>query len=259
MGLLINTMYALKEKLKRKELTIGSWISIDNEITAEIMAKSGFEWLVIDREHTTITTEGMFRLIQIISLANKPVLVRIGANDPLLIKQAMDAGASGIVVPMVNTPDDARQAVESVYYPPRGKRGVGLFRAQGYGDTFQEYMSQLDNTGVVIVQIEHYEAVQNLEEILAVEGVDGFMIGPYDLSGSINLPGQFDDPRVQELLRLVEQKMAQSAKPGGYHIVRTAPTDLEKRIAAGYTFIAYGVDMIMFSEKVSSMLQSTSS
>jgi 2-keto-3-deoxy-L-rhamnonate aldolase RhmA len=243
-------MTTLKDKLAKRQLTVGSWLSIASTESAEIMLGGGYDWLAIDMEHTAIGTEAMAKMIQTVALGGLPVLVRVGVNDALLIKRAMDAGATGVIVPMINTADDARRAVEALYYPPRGKRGVGLARAQGYGRNFENYRAWADRQSVLIAQVEHHEGVRNLEDILAVDGVDGFMIGPYDLSGSLGRPGDFDSPAVADALARVRDVMARAAKPGGLHIVHPDAATLRARVAEGYRFIVYGVDQIFLTMAV---------
>jgi 2-keto-3-deoxy-L-rhamnonate aldolase RhmA len=240
----------LKRKLGDKDLTIGSWLSFSHASLCEMMAGAGFDWLVIDMEHTSIDYREALDMIRIIDLSGCDPLVRVGENDPTVIKRVMDSGARGVVVPMVNTPEEAARAVGSVYYPPAGFRGVGLFRAQKYGAGFAEYRAWLEKEAVVIVQIEHIRAVENLKAILDVEGVDGFIVGPYDLSASLNLPGQFDHPRVSEALAEVERVMRAHQKTGGSHIVHSNPSELKAAVARGYRFLAYGDDMVFFSEKL---------
>lgn len=242
----------LKAKLRAKATTIGSWLSFDYEPTAEMMARSGFEWLVIDMEHTATAADGMGRLIRTIDLAGCVPLVRVGANDPLLIKQALDSGAEGVIVPMICTRAEAEAAARSAHYPPEGTRGVGLWRAQGYGSSFPAYKERAARDTVLIVQIEHWQAVENLDDILAVPAVDGFIIGPYDLSGSIGDPGNFEHPRFVECLEKVERCARDHSKPGGYHLVHPDAEGslLRQKLAAGYRFIAYGTDMIFFGRQV---------
>lgn len=239
----------LKRKLARRQLSIGSWLSFSFPPLTEMMAGAGFEWLAVDMEHTAIDFAGAQQAIQIIDLAGCIPLVRVGGNDPLLIKRSMDAGAHGVIVPMINSPEDARRAVESVYYPPRGKRGAGLSRAQRYGAGFDEYRSWAETGSILIVQIEHIRAVENMESILAQEGVDGFLVGPYDLSASLNLPGQFDHPAVTAALDEIRRVMAGGSKAGGFHVVHSNREELQARIQQGFTFIAYGADMVFFAEK----------
>ena len=171
----------LKTSLENCKLSIGSWITLAHPAIAEIMASAGFDWLVVDLEHSVITIREAEELIRIIELANVVPLVRLSSNNSTQIKRVMDAGASGVIVPMVNTASDAKTAVEAVKYPMEGLRGVGLARAQGYEALFNEYLDWQKNGTIVIVQIEHINAVNNLEEILTVPGVDGYIIGPYDL------------------------------------------------------------------------------
>jgi 2-dehydro-3-deoxyglucarate aldolase len=240
----------LKTKLLRRKLSIGSWLSWGFSPTTEIMAKAGFDWLVVDMEHTAIDYAEAQQMIQTIDLAGCIPLVRVGDNDPLIIKRVLDCGAHGVVVPMINSPDEAKRAVDAAYYPPKGSRGVGLSRAQEYGMGFPAYRDKALEETVVIVQIEHIQGVENLEAILAVDGVDGFIVGPYDLSGSLGHPGNFAHPEVQKALAHVVTVMRASSKPGGYHVVATDHDELRQRIQDGYTFVAYGDEMVMFAEKV---------
>ncbi len=235
----------IKSKLINNELTIGSWITIAHPAIAEIMAKAGFDWLTVDLEHSVITIREAEELIRVINLHNIPSLVRLTENDASQIKQVMDAGANGIVVPMVNYKADAEKAVAAVYYPPKGKRGVGLARAQGYGATFNNYRDWLDNEAVIIVQIEHIEAVNNLEEILAVEGIDGYIIGPYDLSASMGMPGKLEHPDVIEAIEKIKTIGTAMNKPGGLHVVEPNTEQLRQSIEKGFKFLAYSLDIRM--------------
>ncbi len=240
----------LKECLHRGNLTIGSWLSFGFTPVCEMMARAGFEWLVIDMEHTAIDVSSQLQLIQIVELAGCTPLVRVGANDELLIKRALDAGAHGVLVPSVNSREEAEHAVAATYYPPRGARGAGLGRASGYGLGFDRYKEWADQQIVLMVQIESAAGVRNLSEILSVEGVDGFIVGPYDLSGSLGCPGNWSSPPVVEALERVQKVMAASTKPGGFHVVSSSHRELEQRIEEGYRFLAYGDDMVFLAEKL---------
>jgi 2-dehydro-3-deoxyglucarate aldolase len=240
---------SLKEKLRNKETTIGSWITLGHTGIAEIMAKAGFDWLTIDMEHSAITIEHAQQLIQVIDLSGSVPLVRVGVNDATIIKRVMDCGAHGVIVPMINTVEDAERAVKAVKYPPLGNRGVGLARAQGYGSSFDEYKEWLDKESVVIVQVEHIDSVNNLESILQVAGVDGFIVGPYDLSGSFGVPGQFEHPEVVNALNRINEVAARTSVAAGFHVV---PPDLEavySKIDEGYSFLAYSLDILFLGEQ----------
>jgi 2-dehydro-3-deoxyglucarate aldolase len=241
---------SLRSRILDKELTLGSWLSFGYPYSAEIMAKAGFEWMVIDLEHGAIDMGEARSLIQIIDLAGCTPLVRVAVNEPVRIKQALDAGARGVIVPMVNTPREAEAAVKAAYYPPAGSRGVGLARAQDFGFGFEAYRVEAAAETIVIVQIEHIDAVRNLDAILAVTGVDGFMVGPYDLSGSVGHPGDFNHPAVRDAMKEVGRVAKEASKPAGYHVVHPDRELLKAKIDEGFTLIAYGDDMVFFREKV---------
>ena len=244
----------LKLKLKNRELSIGSWISIGNSSVAEIMAQAGFEWLTIDMEHSAIDISQAQELIRIIELGGIVPLVRISNNSPDVIKHAMDAGAHGVIVPMVNSKEEAEQAVKSVRYPASGIRSVGLSRAQKYGFDFNGYKEWLEKESIVIVQIEHIKAVNNLEAILCTPGVDGSIIGPYDLSGSLGCPGEFDRSEVKAELQKYEKVCNYLNKPMGFHIVQPDSGLANEYKLKGYTFLAVGLDTLYLGTKCREVL-----
>lgn len=233
---------------EKKRVSIGSWITIPHPSIAEIMAKSGFDWLVVDMEHSPIGMSGAEELIRVINLCGLPAMVRVGENNPNLIKRVMDAGASGVIVPMVNTKEQAKQAVEAVKYPPDGHRGVGLARAQGYGTMFDEYKEWVKKESTVIIQIEHIDAVRNIDSILSVSDIDGFIVGPYDLSGSLGIPGQFDHPDMKDALEIINKAVKKWNIPSGFHVVMPDADAAIKKIREGYSFIAFGVDFLFLGE-----------
>ena len=238
----------LKQKIKNAELTIGSWITLGNTSVAEIMANAGYDWLVVDLEHTTISVEQAGELIRTIELSGISSLVRLTNNDESQIKRMLDAGARGIVVPMVKSASDAKYAVAATRYPPLGNRGVGLARAQCYGSSFKEYFSWQADTNdgpIVVVQIEHIDAVNNLEDILSVKGVDAFIIGPYDLSCSMGIPGEFDNPQFTDVMKNIIETGDKLGAVSGIHVVEPDIEKLNNAINEGYKFIAYSVDIRM--------------
>ena len=144
----------LKKLLKNKGLTVGSWITIGHPSVIEILSNAGFDWLTIDMEHNSIDPSMMQTLISTIQSKDIAALVRVSKNEEVPIKHALDAGADGIIVPMINNENDAKKAVEYAKYPPNGRRGVGLSRAQNYGAGFNDYKEWADENLVVIAQIE---------------------------------------------------------------------------------------------------------
>lgn len=241
-------MASLKKRIRNNELTIGSWVTLADTSIVEIMAKAGFDWLTIDMEHSAITLDHAQNLIRVIDLCGVPPLVRVGENDPNHIKRVMDTGAHGVIVPMVNSKEEAQRAVDAVKYPPLGNRPVGLSRAQGYGVDFDRYKEWVSTDSIVIVQIEHVKAVENLEDILTVDGVDGFIVGPYDLSGSMGVPGDFDCPEMIEALKRIVKVSKEIQKTSGFHVVPPEPELVKGRIQDGYRFIAYSVDFLLIGE-----------
>ena len=235
----------LKHKLLSGEKTIGSWLTMPSLAISELMAKVGFDWLTIDLEHSSLSIEQAGEMIRIIDLAGVSPLVRLTSNDGNQIKRVMDSGAHGIIVPMVNTKGDAEQAVSSVYYPPKGIRGVGLARAQDYGIGFHEYRDWLEENAIIIVQIEHIDAVNNLKDILSVDGVDGYIIGPYDLSASLGVSGEFDHSSMIEAMNEIYRVATTLGKYGGIHIVEPDTDLLKQSVLEGFTFLAYSVDFRM--------------
>ena len=240
----------MKQRLIQKELTIGSWITIGSETVAELMAHQNFDWLVVDCEHSAIGLERASNLVRVIQRGGTPCFVRVGVNDANLIKRTMDMGIDGLIVPMVCSASDAERAVSAIHYPPVGQRGVGLARAQGYGLSFEEYKEWLADHSVLIVQIEHINAVRNLEAIMDTDGVDGFLIGPYDLSGSIGVPGEFDHPEMLAALTRVREISEARGYLRGCHVISPDGQALSKAIDEGYQFIAQSLDTLFFASSM---------
>jgi 2-dehydro-3-deoxyglucarate aldolase len=220
------------------------------------MAAAGFDWLVLDTEHSVLELSEVQMLIQVLEGRGCPAIVRLTSNHPDQIKRVMDAGATGVMVPMIKTAADAEAAVRAVYYPPQGQRGVGLARAQGYGARFQQYRHWLEENAVIIAMIEHIDAVNAIDSILSVPGVDAYIIGPYDLSGSIGRPGEFDYPEVQAAIERVKDAGRRLGKPGGIHVVEPDVDQLRHNIQAGFSFLGYGLDIRILDTVCRSHLQS---
>ena len=238
----------IKEKLNNNKLTVGSWVTLPSTAIVEIMCNAGYDWLVVDMEHTTISIEQAGELIRTIELSGVSSLVRLTSNDENQIKRVMDAGAQGIVVPMVKSVEDAKSAVAATRYPPLGNRGVGLSRAQGYGASFQEYLSwqsDMDDGPVIVVQIEHIDAVDNLEDILNTEGIDAFIIGPYDLSCSMGIPGEFGHLEFKQTIENIIEIGCKVGAVSGLHVVEPDIEKLNEAIKVGHKFVAYSVDIRM--------------
>lgn len=238
----------LKKLLFEKRQTYGTWITIPHLLIPEILAAAGFEWLVVDMEHSSMELNDVLPLVMSIEANDMVPLVRVGENNPNLIKRVMDAGAYGVIVANVCNKDDAGAAVSSVKYPPIGARGIGLYRAQKYGRQFEEYKKWLAEESIVIVQIEHIDAVNNIEEIFSTSGIDAFIIGPYDLSGSLGKPGEFNDSKVIDALKRVMDAASRYNMPAGFHSVSSDPGEARRRREEGYIFLAFSMDAIFLGD-----------
>lgn len=245
----------LKEKLRRGVQTVGTWVSLAHPALAEMAAKAGFDWVTIDLEHSSITLRECEDLIRVIDLAGATPLVRLTSNDRDQIKRVMDSGARGVIVPCVCSREEAEAAVSAVHYPPAGRRGVGLARAQGYGADFAGYRARLPREGVVIVMIETAKAVDRVEAILSTPGVDGYLLGPYDLSASLGVIGQTSHPKVEAAVAKVRAAGRKLKKPGGIHVVEPDPKALKARLRQGFGFVAYSVETRIYDASVREALR----
>jgi 2-keto-3-deoxy-L-rhamnonate aldolase RhmA len=229
---------------------IGSWITLNHPSIAEIMADAGFDWLCIDMEHSVTDYFEAQQLIIAIQSKGLQAYVRVGENNPRIIKRILDAGADGIIVPSVNSAAEAKKAVNAVKYPPFGNRGVGLARAQDYGFGFEKYKEEKAKNIKLIVQIEHINAIKELDTIIQTEGVDGTFIGPYDLSGSMGKPGKWDELDVVEALRIYEETALKYDKLIGFHVVPVEPALITEKINKGYNFIAFSFDAFFLGSTI---------
>jgi 2-dehydro-3-deoxyglucarate aldolase len=241
--------YGLRKKVLNNDLTLGSWITIGHNSIIEIMATAGFDWLTVDLEHSAIDLEKAQDLIAHIQSSGISALIRVSKNEEVIIKRVMDAGANGVIVPSVNNKSEAEMAVGFVKYPPKGMRGVGLARGQNYGIGFEEYKTWLSDNAVVIAQIEHIKAVENLEDIISTEGIDGIIIGPYDLSASMGYPGEYDRPDVQSALGQIKKVCGSKGVTMGFHVIPPDHKALREKMDEGYRFLAFSIDFLFLGEK----------
>jgi 2-keto-3-deoxy-L-rhamnonate aldolase RhmA len=229
----------MKDQLQKRHPLIGTMVTIGSSMISEILSSCGFDWLWIDMEHSTINLEQVQHLVQ--SMRNNCAsIVRVPFNDHIWIKQVLDIGVDGIIVPQVMNAQEAENAIKAAKYPPRGIRGVGGSRAQGYGLNFSNYIQEANDRGLVVLQIEHVDAVRNIEEILQVPGFDAIMIGPSDLAASFGKLGQPQDPEVQTAIETVRSACAKHKMPAG--IFALHPEDARKYLKQGFQLVATGID-----------------
>lgn len=241
----------LRERLRNDSPTIGTIVSAASCDVAEVMSLVGFDYLWIEAEHAPLGFSEVQRLIQAIG-GRCPALVRIPENAEVWFKKALDTGCDGLVVPQIKTADDARRAVQCAYYPPRGARSVGITRAQGYGTTFTEYVETINDRLLLVLQIEHATAVENIEEIAAVDGIGALLVGPFDLSGSLNRLGDITHPDVENRIQRVRDVCCQAGVPLGIFAVDAVSA--RRYIAEGFRLIALAADTtFMYREAVRSL------
>jgi len=226
-------------RLRQNDLLIGTMLTIPAPEVAEMIAKCGFDWLFMDGEHGALSILEWQRMMQAVG-GRCPNVLRVPGCTEQDIKKALDIGADGIIVPMVNDAGQAQQAVDWSKYPPRGRRGIGLARAQGYGLDFGDYMATADDGIALIVQAEHIDAVDNIEAITQVDGIDAVFIGPYDLSASMGKTGEVEDPEVVAAIDRVTLACRQNNMALGYFGVSAA--SVRPYIDQGYNLICAGVD-----------------
>ncbi len=243
----------LKQAWREGRPTFGAIATIPSIQTVRIMAQS-LDWLIVDLEHGPIdlsTAHGM-----IMATAGTPCvpLARVAANEPHLAKAPMDIGALGINFPMISSRDDAEKAVRSLRYPPRGDRLWGPFHAPfRWNVSMADYMASADDDMICMITIEHVEAVERIDEIMATPGIDIAVIGPGDLATSINKRGLIDDPQVQELMARAEQGILRSGVPIG-GVARTAE-QANAMIARGYVALALGFDWSLFQRGIAASFE----
>ena len=191
---------SFRHRLREGRPLIGALLQMPLPEVAEIYAHAGYDWLFVDLEHSPMEARQALDIITAVD-SRVPCVVRVPWNDEAHIKKALDIGATGIIVPLVNTVEDAKRAVDRCKYPPQGVRSVGITRAQRFDLDFDGYMQRANDEVAVIVQIEHVDAARNIDAILDVPGIDGVFVGPFDLSGSMGKPGKINDPEVQQAIR----------------------------------------------------------
>ena len=241
-----------RARLKRREQLLGTMVTLASAASAEVLASLGLDWLFIDGEHGPLETRELTQILQAVS-HKTACIVRVPEAAEVPIKKVLDLGAHGIIVPQVNTAEQAANVVRWARYAPEGARGVGLARAHGYGVTFREYVSAANREIAVIVQAEHVRAVENIEAIVRVPGVDAVLLGPYDLSASLGKMGEVDHPDVVAAIGRVTDVCRAAAMPLGYFGVTAAA--VQPYVARGYTLIVAGVDTLYLANGAKALLK----
>lgn len=236
----------IRQSLQGNKPSVGSWMQIPHTSVAEIMGQAGYDWVAVDMEHGAIGVHQLPDLFRALELGGTLPLARLAQGQPKDCKQALDAGAGGVIVPMVESAAQLAQVRDACRWPPAGTRGVGFSRANLFGKHFEAYVEEAQSP-LLVAMIEHVRAVDNLPEILQVSGLDAILVGPYDLSASMGLTAQFDHPDFEEAMRRIHTLSRKHLIPCGVHVVMPEPAVLKQRIAEGYRFIAYSIDAVFLN------------
>lgn len=242
-------MEPLSERIQETP-AIGTWLNTNSSVVAELLSSLGFDFLTVDAEHAAIGITEAQTLYQAIAAGNSDCtpLVRLPETNYETVKSHLDAGAKGIIAPLITTPEQAREVVKAAKYPPEGERGVGFARSNTYGADFDTSVPHDNNEIVVCVQIEHRRAIENIDDILAIDGIDAVLFGPYDLSASLGITGQFGHPKFEEAIETAETACREHDVVLGTHVVQPDVDEATQRIEEGYRLLAYSLDITVLSE-----------
>jgi len=236
----------IRRRLEPGEASFGGWMQIGHPAVAQILAASGLDWVAVDLEHGAVDICQCLALARILEGAGVVPLARLPHNDRIWIRRALDVGFRGLIVPLVNDAAEAAFAARIAKYPPQGERGIGFAPANGYGDRISpEDLAEANRSVALIVQIETAAAVDNLDAILDVPDVDGIFIGPYDLSGSYGVPGEFSHPAVQQARRRCLDACRRTGKLAGVHVVEPDPAEVRTQLEEGFNLIALSLDVTL--------------
>lgn len=238
-----------KAALRKGELQIGCWLSMANNYATEIAATAGFDWMLIDNEHATNDLRSTRDQLTLIDASASHPAVRVPIGEAWIIKQMLDAGAQTILVPMVESGEQAEQLVRAVRYPPTGMRGVGptTARASNFG-LIKDYLPSADEQICLLVQVENRAGVAALDDILAVDGIDGVFIGPADLAADHGHLGNPGAPEVQAVIKDIFERVARSDKASG--TLAPDPAFARHCIDLGATFVATAMDVTLFADAI---------
>jgi len=231
-----------KDRLTPDERMVGNWISVGNPAVVEVCAH-GFDFAVFDLEHTPLGLESLENSLRAVDSIDGDVssVVRVPWNDPIWVKRVLDLGPDGLIIPMVESEEEARNAVEAMQYPPDGVRGLAVSRASDYGRTFEEYVENANDELVTIVQIESEKGVENAEEIVAVDGVDAVLIGHGDLSASYDMFGEWESEQFESTLESIIETTHDAEKP--VMMLALEDDDVHSWVEAGADSVIAGVDI----------------
>ena len=231
---------------------IGLWVSLTSNFAADIVAPAGYDWVVVDMEHSPNSLTTVLSQLQAFEASSTTAIVRPEWNDPVLVKRLLDMGANGLLFPMIQTVEEAELAVSSTRYPPRGIRGVsGMIRGNKFG-RITDYIERIEDETTVIIQLETAEAISCAEEIAAVDGVSGIFFGPADIAANMGMVGKPMDPAVWDVIMPAAKKLMAMGMPVG-----TLVMDVDfaaNLMKEGFTFVACGMDSTVLAKGTDALL-----
>ena len=241
----IHSRKNFKSKLQKRERLFAGWISYAHPSITETFAQAGFDFIAIDMEHSTISLEQAQRIIAASQSEGVPCIPRPVSHSNDYFKPLLDSGADGILVQMVNSPEEVENIIADIKYPPVGRRTYGVNRAQSYGFDYDAYVESWNQSSSLLLQIESIQAVENIEKLLDFQEVDGVMIGPYDLSGSLGVPGETSHPKVIDASRTVIDACERFQKSCGTQVVDATSQGVQNLFDLGYTYVILGSDLFI--------------
>jgi len=237
----------IRQQLKAGEYSVGSWIQLPDTSVAEIMGHAGYDWVAVDLEHGSIGVNQLPDIFRALELGGTMPLVRLAEGTPKDCKRALDAGAAGVIIPMINSAEHLRATMAACCWPPAGSRGVGFSRANLFGKKFDAYRAEAQKP-LIVAMIEHEMAIWALDDILDVHGLDAVFVGPYDLSASLGITGQFENSKFQSALATIREKAISKSVAVGMHVVSPSREKLRACLDEGYQFVAYSIDAVMLQD-----------
>lgn len=252
----------LKKKLRNRERLFAGWVSFSHPSITETFARAAFDFIAIDMEHSTITLPEAQRIIAASQGEGVPCLPRPVSHSNDWIKPLIESGADGMLIQMVNTPQQVQSLINDIKYPPLGKRSYGVNRAQAYGFDFDTYINNWNKESIFMIQVESIEAVENIESLVAFDEVDAVMIGPLDISGSLGVPGQTNHPLVIEASKKVIAACKKYEKSCGTQVAEATEESAKELFDLGHTFAILGSDLFVlwkWAEKMNEIINKINS
>lgn len=237
-------MNKIKKKIEDGQIAIGTWMQIPSGDISEIIARTGYDFCAADMEHSEITNSSLASIFRGLKGSDCQPSVRVASNEKMKIRVPLDLGANVLIVPLVNSKEEAVRAVQFAKYPPEGVRGYAFCRANNWGIDFDTYVKKSNDDILLLSMVESREAVNNIDEILSVDGIDGVFVGPYDMSGSYGIVGDLENKIMQDALEKVVNSCKKAGKIAGQHLLHPTEENVRRAIQQGYSFIALDIDAL---------------